>query len=163
MRITAEGIKYHLYHLSALIFALLPYVLVAWGYKQLTNGGTEDFWSALGVLFGVRLFFFVIERLGDVLSWRVFRRRTAVNSALTFLKANEYPPRKVGDTDFIDYLQSIQRDPVYPESLRTSAYGMYQALVTVEGIGITIGARSWDVWDTALEIYTPKAKETITE
>ena len=142
------------------IFSVIPYLLVAWGYKELTNGDTKTFWIALGVLLGSRLFFFIIERLGDILSWRLYRRKIVVDNALTFLKANGFPPRKDPDDDFLGYLGSIQRDPECAASLRKSAFDLEKILAAIEQIGILVGARTWDAWDAALNIYAPKSHAT---
>jgi hypothetical protein len=86
----------------------------------------------------------------------------AVDNALTFLKANEFPPRKQTDDDFLGYLGTIQADSAYPASLRKSASEMERLLATIEQMGIIVGARTWDVWDAALDIYAPKSKATAT-
>lgn len=54
------------------LFAWVPYVLVSWGYAKLSDG---SFWSALGVLVAVRLFFGAIETLGSVLAWRLYGKK----------------------------------------------------------------------------------------
>ncbi len=40
-----------------MLFAWVPYVAVAWGYKVLTDGDAKTSWYALGALYAVRLFF----------------------------------------------------------------------------------------------------------
>jgi hypothetical protein len=92
------------------IFALVPYALVAWAYNLLNNDDASGFWTALGVLIGVRFFFFIIETLGDVLCWRLYKRSLAVENALTFLKANGFPQRKFKEDDLGGYLARIQDD-----------------------------------------------------
>lgn len=141
-------------------FAAIPYILVTWGYTKLTGGDTKAFWVALGALLGIRLFFLIIETLGDVLSWRLYRRGIAVGNAIAFLKANGYPPRKYSHDDFLNYLARIQGDSEYPETLRTSALQMERILAAFEQLGILGGARAWTVFDAALDLYAPKTQAT---
>ncbi len=74
-------------------FALVPYALVAWGYKKLTGGDDGDYWIAFGVLIAVRLFFSLIEMLGGILAWRVYGKGLAVTGLHEFLRSNEFPKR----------------------------------------------------------------------
>lgn len=146
--------------LAISIFAAIPYVLVTWGYTKLTDGDANAFWVALGVLLGIRLFFYTIETLGDVLSWRLYRRRIAVDNALTFFRANGYPPREYEHDDLGNYLARIQDDPHYLQPLRNSAVELERTLTFIEGLGILVGARTWAAFEAALDSYAPRSKAT---
>src|SRR5262245_13768586 len=124
------------------LFSVLPYAVVAWGYTKLTDGDTTTFWITLGVLFAIRLFFLTIESLGHVVSLRLHRRQIAVNSALKFLKANGFPPRKFADDNLWNYLARIHNDPECPDALRKSAAGIEHALALIEEFSILMGAHA---------------------
>lgn len=140
------------------VFAAIPYALVTWGYTKLTNGDGETFCIALGVLLGIRLFFYSIETLGDVLSWRIYRRKIAVDNALMFFRSNGFPPRRFSHDDLSNYLARIEDDPQWPETLRKSAVDIYRYLAMIEQLGILVGARTWAVWEEALDIFAPRSE-----
>ena len=141
-------------------FSAIPYVLVAWGITKFTNGDTQAFWVALGVLIGLRLFFSIIEMLGGILYWRLYARRITLDSMLKFLKANDYPPRKDPHDGIISYILRIQNDPEYPEPLRKSTFWIEHELTTSGELGLLGDMRLWKAWDAALDVYAPKAQAT---
>ena len=136
-------------------FSAIPYVLVAWGITKFTNGDTQAFWVALGVLIGLRLFFAIIEMLGGILYWRLYQRRITHDYALKFLKANNYPHRKHKIENIISYLAGISRDPEYPVPLRISAFGAECTLRSSENYDRTL-----EVWNAALDVYAPESQAT---
>ena len=146
--------------LALSIFAAIPYVLVTWGYTKLTNGDAKAFWVALGILLGIRFFFFTIERLGDALSWRLYRRKIAVDNAFAFLMANAFPPREYDHDNFGNYLARIQDGPEYAQPLRHTAVEIERVLTFVEQLGILVGERAWAAYEAALDIYAPRSKAT---
>lgn len=139
-------------------FALIPYVLVTWGYTKWTDGDAKAFWIALGVLLGIRLFFSIIERLGDLLSWRLYRRKIMIDNAVTALKTDEFPQRKYSSDGLGAYLAGIIDDPLSPATLRKSAADLERNLGIIEKYGILMGARNWAVWEAALDLYSPRSK-----
>lgn len=140
------------------LFAFVPYALVAWGYMALTNGAAKDFWAALGVLVGVRIFFSIIETLGGVLTWHLYSKRLVIGKNLEFLRANGFPKRKYSHDDFLSYLVRIEDDPEQPTALRTAAREMHSVLGSCENMGILLGMRMHCAAEAALEIYSPKAE-----
>ena len=144
--------------LAITIFAWIPYILVTWGYAKWTDGDAKTFWTALCVLLAIRLFFYIIETLGDVLSWRLYRRKIMVDNAVTALRTDKFPPREYNSDDLGNYLARIEQDPQYPATLRNAAVNLDQNLATIEQYGILVGARAWEVWEAALDIYSPRSK-----
>ena len=100
-------------------FSLIPYLVVAWGYREMTEGDANTFWIALSVLLGVRLFFSVTETLGNVLYWRLYGRKLAVGNAVAYLRASEYPPRQYAHDNFGNYLARIQDGPRVPSNAKS--------------------------------------------
>lgn len=139
------------------LFAFIPYLLVSWWYKALTDGGVKEFWIAFGVLLAVRLFFSAIETLGSILVWRLYGKRIIVKRHLDFMRANNFPMRKYSDDDFLDYLARIEDDPEYPASIKGLGKEMRAVLVTCEGLGILLGMRMHSAADEALDVYSPRA------
>jgi hypothetical protein len=141
-------------------FAAIPYGLVTWGYTAFTDGDVQAFWVALGVLLGIRLFVSLIEMLGSVLSWRLYGRRIALGNAIKFLKANGFPPREYEHDSLLAYLARIQDGPEYASPLRAAAVETERLLTFIEQLGIVMGARTWEVWCAALDIYAPRSRAT---
>jgi hypothetical protein len=139
-------------------FSLIPYLVVAWGYREMTEGDANAFWIALSVLLGVRLFFSVIEKLGNVLYWRLYGRKLAVGNAVAFLNASEYPPRKYFHDNFGNYLVRIQNGPECPATLRRSAVDIEHMLSMIEQLGISVGARAHSTFEAALDVYAPPSQ-----
>ena len=130
-------------------FSMLPYTLVAWGYAELTDGRSTSFWTALGVLVGVRLFFSIIEGLGKILLWRLYGRKHVVGIAMNLFKANGFPQRKYEHDTLLAYLSRIKGDPENPSRLRQSAVQVEQTLVIMEELGILVGARMHSAYEAA--------------
>ncbi len=141
-------------------FSMVPYLLVSWVYTALTDGESATFWTALGVLMGVRLFFSIIEGIGKVLLWRLYGRNLVVGTAVNIFKTREFPQRKYPDDSLGDYLCRIQDDPEYPSRLRQSAAQVEQTLVVMEEFGILVGARMHSAYEAALDIYAPRERAT---
>ena len=89
-------------HVITFAFAMVPYLLVTWGYTELTNGDTKTFWTALGILLGVRVFFSLIETLGSVLSWRLYGKNFMVQKMLEVLRANKFPMREYSHDNILN-------------------------------------------------------------
>lgn len=136
-----------------MLFAWLPYVLVSWGYAKLSDG---KFWSALGVLVAIRIFFSVIEALGSVLAWRLYGRKRQIERNLSMLRASNFPRREHSHEDFLTYLCRIEDDEAYSLQLRTTASQWRQVLAFFEDSGILLGMRMRDAADEALKFYSPK-------
>ena len=141
-------------------FAAIPYGLVTWGYTAFTDGDVQAFWVALGVLLGIRLFFSLIEMLGGVLYWRLYGRRIVMSNALKFLKTNGFPPREYEHDTLLAYLARIQDGHKYPPTLRAAAAETERLLTFIEGLGIVMGARTWEVWCAALDAHAPRSQAT---
>ena len=150
----------YIHPLTISMFAAVPYVLVTWGYVKLTDGDANAFWIALGLLLGIRFFFYIIETLGDVLCWRLYQRRIAVDNAITFFRSNGYPQREYQHDDIGNNLARIQDDHRYLPLLRNSAGALERTLTFIEGLGILVGARTWATFNAALDSYAPRSKAT---
>lgn len=135
------------------LFAWVPYVLVSWGYANLSDG---NFWSVLGVLLAVRFFFGVIETLGSVLAWRLYGRNKMIEKNLTMLRANNFPKRQYAHDDFLNYLSRIEGDETGPQQIKLAARQWEQVLAFFESSGILLGMRMHAATDEALNIYSPK-------
>ena len=142
------------------LFSFVPYLLVSWAYMALVDGGSEQFWTAFGVLIAVRLFFSVIETLGSVISWRLYGKKLMVNKFLGLLRANNFPKREYQHDDFLGSLARIEDGP-YGDSVKTSAKEIYFLLSTFESMGILLGMRMHAASEAALETYSPKAEAPI--
>lgn len=141
------------------LVAFIPYWLVAWGYKALVDGGAREFWSALGLLLAVRLFFAVIETLGSVLAWRLFGKRRAVRKFVEILRMNSFPKREAVDyTRGSNYFSSIYKGD-YPEALKAAACEFDCMLSMSEEMGVLFGWRTYRATEEALDIYSPPAKD----
>jgi hypothetical protein len=136
------------------LIALIPYALLAWG---VTKFDTDlSFWTALGVLLGVRLIFGIIEMVGGILAWRLHGRDLAVNNFLRVLRENKFPPRHDKREDILAYLSCIQEGFGVDGALKSTAREMEALLVMCEGMGILAGARMYSASEAALEIYSPR-------
>ena len=96
--------------LVSFVFSSVPYLLVTWAYTAFTNGAAKDFWLALAILLGIRLFFSVIETLGGVLAWRVYGKRTSVQATLQVFRDRNFPKRTFREEDFGEYLERLLLD-----------------------------------------------------
>ena len=88
---------------NALAFSVLLYPALTWAYVALTGGGMHEFWKALGLLLGVRLFFSIVETMSGILQWRLYGMRTAVQECVEVLRTNSFPGREYANDDLGDY------------------------------------------------------------
>lgn len=130
----------------------MPYVLVSWAYAKLSDG---SFWAALGVLLGIRLFFGAIETLANILAWRVYGRKKAIEANLAMLRASGFPRRTHSHDDFLNYLSRIEDDESCSRDVKIAAKQWYHTLALFENMGILVGARMHAAADSALDIYSP--------
>lgn len=138
-------------------FAAVPYLLVAWGYTALVDGGAIAFWIGLAVLLGARLFFALVETVGSILAWRLHGRRIMVEKFLFVLRTKNFPRRYYDHDDFTNYLDRVENDDALSPSLRRDAKEWYKFLGIFEDLGILIGARMHSATEIALETYSPRA------
>jgi len=143
--------------LVATMFAWIPYAAVAWGYKALTDGDAKSFWYALAALIALRLFFGVIETLGDILLWRMYGKRTTVKEYLDILQNNKMPQREYAESDLDDYLHRIQEEAKYPDPIRKVAREVEWALRALERVGFLTGRRVRSAAIEAYDRYSPKS------
>ena len=148
-------------HIISGLLAFVPYLLVSWAYMALTDGNANDFWTALGVLLIVRLFFGIIETFGSMLTWRVYGKKIMVDRNLQFLRAHEFPRRKYAHDGVSAYLLRIEGDPEYTAPLKAIAKEMRSILELCEDIGILVGMRMHSAAEAALDIYSPKAEAPV--
>ena len=134
-------------HIIMALFAWVPYVLVSWGYAKFSDG---SFWSALGVLLAVRLFFSIIETLGSALAWRLYGRKKMIERNLSLLRANNFPKRQYAHDDFLSYLTRIETDEIYPQQLKIAAKQWEEVLDFFDSSGILLGMRMYAAADEAL-------------
>lgn len=165
-----------------ILFSFVPYVLVSWGYAELTHGDSKEFWSALGVLLLARLFFSIIETLGSVLSWRLYGKKIMVNMFVELLRVHNFPKREYAHDNLSAYLYRImeERPPPspwdfviadagvgddeaeYPASLKTAAREMSQVLEASQSFdGILAGVRMHSAAEAALDIYSHRSEAPI--
>ena len=142
-------------------FAFVPYLVIAWGYMAIADGGAKEFWGALAALVVVRLFFSIIETLGSVLSCRLYGRKFMVQKYLKLLRANNFPKRKYAHDDFLGYLARVEDDPTSSPSTRAAAKEIEFYLGTFESLGILLGMRMHSAAELALEQYSPRAEAPI--
>jgi hypothetical protein len=137
--------------------AMIPYVAVAWGYAHFTDGGSNGFWVALGVLLAIRFFFSVIETIGNVLVWRLYGRHRTIEKLVDFFRANEFPPKEIATDDLGNYLARIvafyQPKPDY----RRAASEFESLELAAENAGILAGMRFHAAAEAAFKIYIPTA------
>jgi hypothetical protein len=137
-------------------FSLIPYLLVTWGYTEFTDGGLKEFGIAFCVLFGIRLFFTVIETIGGILAWRLYGRQNTVQRMVTTLRANNFPMRKYFHDDFGNYLARIDDEEEYPQAIRGMAKEIDHSLELFDELGAFAGWRYGAAWNAALDIYSPR-------
>lgn len=137
-------------------FSFIPYLLVSWGYMEIENGGSREFWSCFLVLLGVRAFFSVIETLGSVLMWRLYGRRLTISKLLEFLRSNQFPAREQDDTDFLHYIDRLADAHGPLTELKATAKEMRAVVVGYETMGILAGMRMHAASDAALDLYSPR-------
>jgi hypothetical protein len=145
-------------HIILMLFSLVPYFLVSWGYVELTHGGMKEFWVALGVLLAVRLFFSIIEALGVLVSWHVYSKKVVVSRYLTWLRSHHFPKRKYFEESFVDYLERIEEEPEHSQALRATAKETRVLLTYNESFGIFVGMRMHAAANKAFDIYSPKSE-----
>lgn len=138
-------------------FSLVPYLLVSWGYAELTDGTRKTLWVAFGVLVGVRLFFGLIETLGSVLSWRLYGKKQMVQKMLGVLQTNKFPKRFYFHDDILNYLARIEDSEEISHSVKSAAKQLEFLLATFENLGILAGARMYSATEAALEMYSPRS------
>jgi len=141
------------------VFSILPYLLISLVYTALTDGHAKTFWMALGLLYGARLFFGLIETLSWTLLWHFYGKKQAVNRAVEFLRVNQFPMRKYHHDNFSTYLSRIQGGDdyaEYPQSLKASAIGIECELALLEELAVWPAARMRSAWETALDHYAPR-------
>jgi hypothetical protein len=136
---------------------MVPYLLVSWGYTELTNGDPKTFWTALGVLFGARIFFGIIETLGSILSWRLYGKKFMVRQMFEILQANKFPKRFYSHDDILNYLARIEDSEEMSPSMKSAAKQLEFLLATFENLGILAGARMYAATEAALETYSPRS------
>lgn len=140
------------------LFAWIPYALVAWGYTKLSHG---SYFSTLGILVAMRLFFSIIESVGSILSWRLYGKKKAIERNLTLLRSNKFPKRQYAHDNFLQYLVRIEQDESCPLQIKSAAKQWEQALALFEDSGILLGMRMYSAADEALNIYSPKDEAPI--
>src|SRR5438067_3558551 len=99
-------------------FWVLPYPLISWGYTRFTDGDWKTFWTCFAVVVGVRIFFALIEGLGNLLSWALFRKQFVVQKIVQDFKRFNFPKREDQDEDWLSYLTRIQENESLPFPLR---------------------------------------------
>ena len=148
------------FRLIVILLPSIPYFLVSWGYMAYVDGGAKQFLGALGVLIALRTFFDVIEKLGGVLSWRVYGKKVTANKFAEMLCANKFPKREYSHHDFSTYLHQLEEGPS-EESVKTSAKQLKFILEFCEEEGILLRMRMHVALDAALDIYSPRAEAPI--
>lgn len=143
-----------------MLFALIPYLLVSWAYMAFVNGDASQFWRAFAALYAARLFFSVIDTIGDALAWRLHGKKLMTEKFLLILRANNFPKREYAHDDFTNYLARIGDLSNFSTSVSASAKEIYLLLSTFEGIGIFPGARMHAATEAALDVYSPKSEAT---
>lgn len=136
-----------------------PYLVVSWGYMNLTDGKSNSFWIAMGVLVGIRSAFGVIEFCIGVIRWRLFGQKFAVQVILSVLKSNNFPMRDQRSYNFSSYLFWITEDYQPKPSPQRAAKEMQDMLLFLDEF------TGWGLWswrltsagEKALEIYSPRA------
>lgn len=149
-------IKDHNSHLQLSLTVGL-YLLIINAIIRLSD--TEFSWSVVGLLLGLRVFFWIIESVGSALCWRLFDRKIAVENVLNFLREHEFPKKEYSDDNLGDYLSRIQ-DNQYPIILRRTAGAVEGTLAICEQFGVWVGYRIRSIWETALQVYTPRSEAT---
>jgi len=143
------------------LFSFVPYLFVAWGCMAFVNGKASEFWTALGALVAIRLFFSIIETLGSGLSWRLCGKKILVDKALRFLRENNFPKREHAHDDSLAYFGRIEDGGKYDASIRTLAKEMTFVMTICEHTGILAGMRMYSAADAALDMYSPKSESPI--
>jgi hypothetical protein len=142
-------------------FAWVPYALVPLVYVAVTEGGPKEFWAALGLLLVVRLFFYIIETLGGVLSWWVYGKKRMIGMQLQFLRVHNFPRRKFSHDSFSAYMFRIEEDEDSPAALKALAKESTRTLELFDNLGILLGMRMHSAAEAALEAYSPKAQAPV--
>lgn len=143
--------------LIAFGFSLVPYLLVSWGYTELTDGDTKTFWIALGTLFGFRLFFSIIETFGGILTWRLYGKKFMVERALEVFRSNKFPMREYRHDELGNYLARIEDNDEVSPSVKRAAKDIETMLTIFENQGILVSARMYSATEIALDLYSPKS------
>lgn len=137
------------------ICSVTPYLLIAWGFTELTHGDSKVNWAVLGVLFLVRLF----EMLGSVLSWRLHGRKIMVDYYLELFQTNNFPKCGVMHDDLSNYLSRIESPySEYPATLKVKVKEMMDALDVNRIFGILTYSRVNSAAEAALDIYSPRSE-----
>lgn len=140
------------------LFAWVPYVVVSFGYTMVSEGGLKNFWVAFCLLLVVRLFFYAIETLGAVLSWRVYGKKRMVDVHLQFLRTHRFPPRQYAHDNFLTYMFRIEEDEDSPATLKALAKESSRTLELFENLGVLAGVRMHSAAEAALDVYSPKSQ-----
>jgi len=73
-------------------FSLALYVTAAWGWKALTHGDAVVFWTALAWIVGLRLWFAVVDAIGDWIA-SLIHANSAVTDKIVAPKGENQIPR----------------------------------------------------------------------
>lgn len=137
-------------------FSVVPYLLLSWGYSELTDGTTKTFWISLAVLFGFRLFFSIIELIGSVLTWRLYGKKFMIDRALEIFRNNGFPMREYSHDNLGSYLARIESNEEISQSVKRAAKDLETLLIMFENQGILAGARTYSATEIALDLYAPR-------
>lgn len=135
--------------------SLIGYPLIALLVASAIEEGAP-FWPVLGVLLVLRALFWLVEFLGDVLTWNLFRRRIFIRKAIECLRMQKFPMRKYSHDAFDTYLNRIQDDDEYSEEVKECARKIHLEIkVAGESMSFWRMYRIWDCWNVALDTYSP--------
>ena len=119
-----------------IIVGFIPDLAIAWSYMKLTDGGSQEFWSALIILQCVYLFLWLKRTVWAWLLFWLYNRRSMARTLEKFFKENNFPRPQMFTKDLDDYLPEIINNETEPTEVRIKASFEYGTLN-----GLKIGQR----------------------
>jgi hypothetical protein len=129
--------------------------------RLFSRSQSRRFWRALGVLLVARVFYSVLDGVGNTLVWRLLRRKQIIEATLATFKSLDFPMREYAADDVDAYLARIENDGNLPAEVRLAAHDLEFQLALFEKIGMIAGSRSRSAVEAAHHAYAKKfsAKE----
>lgn len=135
--------------------ALLPYVGIA-GIVQMVTKEDYAFWYALGILFGGRFFYSVLDAFGGFMAWRFTGRETFINLLLS--EMNGLPPKELYTSDMNTYLTEVRDEPSHGLRIQRKVIEIQAALQQAKLQGFFQAMRIDSAADEAVRRFSPRAK-----
>lgn len=129
--------------------ALMPDLLIAWGWMKLSDGGSASFWTAIAVMWIVE-FLIWVKRAGA--AWAIFHGygKWALSKMIADgLRVADFPPPLPIESGR-DYLARVEGDEALSPDVRNQAKSDFESLDRASEKGLVYGLRADAIYDRAV-------------